>query len=135
MAHTGDFKLDGKECGLLALSYHFYRQVDDKGRPTTQVRRGEITVTIASDDTLKGHILAWMAQPDQEKAGEIVLYTGGGNYKKPLKTVKFENAYVVDYCETYDHGNFLNIRETFTILAGKISVGDAKYGLALSRNY
>ena len=127
MTNTGGFKLDGKECELVALSYHFFRQVDDKGRPATQVRRGEITVTIASDDKLKEAIIAWMAKADQGKEGEIILYTGEEENKKPLKTIKFENGYVVDYHETYSHGNMSNVQETFTISAEKISVGGAKF--------
>jgi hypothetical protein len=127
MTNTGGFKLDGKECELVALSYHFFRQVDDKGRPATQVRRGEITVTIASDDKLKEAIIAWMAKPDAGKQGEIVIYTGEEDNKKPLKTVKFENGYVVDYHETYSQGNMSNVQETFTITAEKITIGGAKF--------
>jgi hypothetical protein len=127
MTHTGEFKLDGKSCELVGLSYHFFRQVDDKGRPATQVRRGEITVTIASDDKLKEAIIAWLAKPDAGKEGEIVLFTGEESSKKALKTVKFENGYVVDYQENYSHGNLANIQETFTISAEKITIGGAKF--------
>jgi type VI protein secretion system component Hcp len=127
MTHTGGFKLDGKEAQLVALSYHFFRQVDDKGRPGTQVRRGELTVTIASDDKLKQSIIEWMAKPDLGKKGEIVLYSGEGDERKEFKKVEFENGYVVDYHETYTHGGLANIQETFTISAEKITVGGAKF--------
>ena len=127
MTHTGGFKLDGKEAQLVALSYHFFRQVDDKGRPATQVRRGEITVTIASDDKLKLAIIEWFAIPDTGKKGEIILYSGEGSDKKVFKKVEFENGYVSDYHETYHEGGMANIQETFTITAEKISVGNAKF--------
>lgn len=127
MTHTGGFKLDGKEAELVGLSYHFFRQVDDKGRPATQVRRIELTVTIASDDKLKESIINWLAKPDQGKEGEVVLYSGEGDEKKPFKTIKFENGYVVDYHETYSHGNLSNIQETFTISAEKVSIGSSKF--------
>jgi hypothetical protein len=119
MTHTGGFKLDGKEAQLVALSYHFFRQVDDKGRPGGQVRRGEITVTIASDDKLKQAIIEWMAKPDSGKKGEIILYSG--------EQIEFEKGFVIDYTETYSHSGMSNIQETFTISAEKISIGGAKF--------
>jgi hypothetical protein len=127
MTHTGGFKLDGKEAQLVALSYHFFRQVDDKGRPGGQVRRGEITVTIASDDKLKQAIIEWMAKPDSGKKGEIILYSGEQEDRKEFKKIEFEKGFVIDYTETYSHSGMSNIQETFTISAEKISIGGAKF--------
>jgi hypothetical protein len=127
MTHTGEFELDGKKAELVALSYHFFRSVDDRGRPGGQIKRGEITVTIASDDKLKQSIIEWMAKPDAGKKGAVIMFSGEGSERKDFKKVEFENGYVIDYHETYSQGGMSNIQETFTLTAEKINIGGAKF--------
>lgn len=126
MPHTATFKLDGKESDIKSFSYAFSRITEDNGRPAARVRRGAITITIASDDKHKEAIINWLAKPDQAKEGEVLIYEDDEK-TKVLKTIKFENAFVVDYMENYDDANNLNTRETFTISSEKITIGSAKF--------
>ena len=70
MAHTGKFKLDGKEADLVNLSYSFTRSTNDKGKPSTLVRKCQIIVTIASDDKLKNSAIEWLAEGNGSKKGK-----------------------------------------------------------------
>ena len=126
MPHTASFKLDGQESDVKAMSYHFYRVTEENGRVAAKVRKGEITITIPSDDKHKEAIINWLAKPDQAKEGEIIIYEDDEK-TKPFKTIKFENAFVIDYSESYDAVHQLNTRETFTISAEKITIGGAKF--------
>lgn len=126
MPHTATFKLDGKESDVKSFSYAFFRITEDNGRPAARVRKGEITITIASDDQHKEAIINWLAKPDQAKEGEVLIYQDDEK-TKVLKTIKFENAFVINYVEAFDETNNLNTRETFTISSEKITIGSAKF--------
>jgi hypothetical protein len=127
MTHTGVFKLDGKEAQLLQLDYNFHRSTDHKGRPSTQVRMTGVTVTIASDDKTKQAIIDWMATKDMGKKVEIVLYEGEDDDRKMFKTITLESTYVMSVQDSYNVGADVNLMETFTLTAEKISVGAAKF--------
>jgi len=127
MAHTGKFKLDGKEADLVNLSYHLDRGTNDKGKPSTLVRKCQITVTIASDDGLKNSAIEWLAEGNgskKGKTGSIVINDEEGN---EFKTISFENGFLISYNESFSYGVSDNVQETFTISAEKISVGSAKF--------
>ena len=127
MTHTGEFELDGTKAQLLALDYHMLRSTDHKGRPSTQVRMTGVTVTIASDDKTKQKIIDWMATKDIGKKITITLYSGEDDDRKMFKTIVLESAYVMSVQDSYNVGADVNLMETFTLTAEKMSVGAAKF--------
>ncbi len=126
MPHSANFKMDGKESNVLAFSYDFSRNIEENGRVSARVRKGLISITLASDDKHKEAILNWMAKPDQAKEGELVIFADDEK-KTALKTIKFENGFVISYREDYMDGNNANVRETFTISSEKITIGSAAF--------
>ncbi len=127
MAHTGKFKLDGKEAEVLSMSYSLYRDTDDRGRPANQIRRCEITLTIASDDKLKNAVVEWLDEGNKKKdgrKGEIII---DDESNKEFKKIEFENGFVISYNENYSYGTSNNLQETFTISAEKVNIGAAKF--------
>ena len=126
MPHTATFKLDGKESDVKSFSYHFFRVTEENGRVAARVRKGEISMTIASDDKHKEAVINKLAKADQPMEGELIIYEDDEK-TKVLKTIKFENAFVVDYREEFNDANNLNTRESFTISSEKISIGSAKF--------
>jgi type VI protein secretion system component Hcp len=126
MANTATLDLDGKKSELKYLRYHFHRHTEDNGKPSGKVRKGEITIT---KDSIydKGSATNWLSKPDKLGTGTIVIYQDE-EQKKPLKTIKFSNAYIVDYSETFDlEKQGTNTEETFTISAEKIEVEGAPF--------
>jgi hypothetical protein len=68
-----------------------------------------------------------MSDPDKGKDGEIIIYQDEQK-KNALKTIKFKNAFIVEYEETFDlEKPNSNTLETFTISAETIEVENAKF--------
>ncbi len=134
MAHTGKFKLDGKEAELRNLNYHFERGTNDKGKPSTLVRKCQLTVTIASDDGLKNSAIEWLAEGNGSKKGKkgsIVIMDEEG---KEFKTIDFENGFLINYSENFGYGMDENVQETFVITAEKVNIGSAKFDFKWPKN-
>lgn len=126
MANNALLTIDGKKSDLKYLRYHFHRHTEDNGKPSTRIRKGEITVT---KDSIydKSSAITWLGDPDKGKDGEIVIYQDEQK-KNALKTIKFKNAYIVEYEETFDlEKSNSNTVETFTISAETIEVESAKF--------
>jgi len=134
MAHTGKFKLDGKEAELVNLSYQLDRGINDKGKPSTLVRKCQITVTIASDDGLKNSAIEWLAEGNGSKKGKKGSIVINDEEGKEFKTIEFENGFLISYNESYGYGVSDNVQETFTISAEKVSVGAAKFDFKWPKN-
>ncbi len=127
MAHTGKFELDGKKADLIGLSYQFERGTNDKGKPSTLVRRCDITVTIASDDALKNAAIEWLAEGNGSKKGKKGSIIIHDEEEKEFKKIEFENGFLVNYSENFSYGGGNNVQETFTISAEKVTIGAAKF--------
>ena len=127
MAHTGKFVLDGKPADLVNLTYHLDRDTDDKGKPSTRVRKCLITVTIASDDALKNAIIEWMKEGNGSKTGKTGSVIINDEEDQEFKTIGFENAFIVNYVENFSYGAGSNVQETFTITAEKVKIGEAEF--------
>lgn len=127
MAHTGKFELDGKKADLVNLSYQLDRETDDKGKPSTRVRKCLITVTIASDDALKNAIIEWMKEGNGSKTGKKGSVIINDEEDKEFKKIEFENGFIVNYVENFSYGSGVNVQETFTISAEKVKIGGAAF--------
>jgi len=126
MANNATMTIDGKKSDLKFVSYHFSRHTEDNGKPSTRIRKGEISVV---KDSIydKASAITWLGEPDKAKDGEIIIYTDEKK-SKALKTIKFTNGFIVDYQETFDlEKPNSNTVESFTISAEKIEVESAKF--------
>ena len=111
--------IDGKEHEVLSSHYHFDRDTDRHGRPSTDVRGGKITVQIRSSDD--STFFDWMADPFAQKDGEI-SFPKINDPSAPLKVLKFTEAYLVDYSEDFDHDSSEALTETLTFSARTIGI-------------
>jgi hypothetical protein len=117
------FKFDGKEYEVLTTNYSFHQLTDDKGRPASAVKAGDIAVSLVVGDDEK--ILEWAVDSDKKSSGSII-------YKKidqdsTLKELKFEDA----YCHSYSEGFTANMPDSMVanigISARKITIGNVPY--------
>lgn len=134
MAHTGKFELDGKKADLVNCSYSFERGTTDKGKPSTRIRKCQITVTIASDDGLKNSAIEWLAEGNGSKKGKKGSITLHDEEENEFKKIEFENGFLIDYNESFSFGGGENLLETFTISAEKVTIGSAQFDFKWPKN-
>jgi hypothetical protein len=111
--------LDENTYLLNSLSYEIDQAVDKFGRPSSISKGGKIEIELYSVDN--DVIFDWMIHPRKTINGTINLYEGDNETK--LKEIKFENAYCIDYTESFDQimGDFLVTK--LTISAEKLTIG------------
>jgi hypothetical protein len=117
------FKVDGKSFDVVSCSYSFTQNIDERGRPASDVRKGHIKVTVVASDDDK--VLGWMIDPYKKTNGSITLEKI--DQASTLKEIKFEDGYCVSYEEDFDAVNAQAMTDTFEISARKITVGSATH--------
>ncbi|MDJ1467189.1 type VI secretion system tube protein TssD [Cytophagaceae bacterium DM2B3-1] len=111
-------QVEGGEYDVLSCNFSFGQATDDKGRPASNVKGGNLFIQIVtSDDTA---LLGWMIDPYKKTNGSIV-------FKKidedsTLKEVKFEDAYCVGYSESFNSTSASAMTVSLNISARKIEV-------------
>ena len=116
-------KVDGlKDRDVLHISYGLNRQTDPEGQPAGDVRGGKITLQVKSTNDGNIEIFEWACDPRAIKNGSVEFYKMD---KTNMKTLNFEQGFLVNYEEVYDLNDNNSQIEIFTISAKKISIGSA----------
>lgn len=116
-------KAEGKQFEVLSCVFSFGQNIDDKGRPASDVRKGTISVEIvASEDD---SIVGWMIDPYKKGNGSIVFEKI--DQASTMKEVKFEDAYCVNYSEHFNATSNDAMVATLSISARKITIGNASH--------
>lgn len=98
MAFRSNLKFEGKDFDVLQCDYSFHRDIDLKGRPSSNVYGGTIIVEVEStEDTT---ILAQMVNQFKPNSGTITFNRGDEEAK--MKELSWENGYITDYSEELD---------------------------------
>lgn len=95
--------IDGyKEREVQDVWYTFEQATDIEGQLTGIPRGGQIHLTVKALNDGNCDLLAWMLERNLPKKGQIdFLETMTG---KAMKTIAFENAYCIDFTETWEEG-------------------------------
>lgn len=118
MAFRSSLKFEGKEYDVLDCHYSFHRDVDLKGRPSSNVYGGTIKVVVEStEDTT---IIAQMVNQFKPNSGTITFNKGDEDAK--MKELAWENGYVVKYREALDVVGKEPMKIYFEISAEKIKM-------------
>ena len=116
-------KIDGcTEREVLHMSYSIHQETDVEGRPTAIVRGGRITLTTKSFNDGKTDLFEWACEPHVSKNGSIEFEKRDGTN---MKTLKIEDAYLVEYEENFDSVDDTSQLENWTLSAKKIDIGGA----------
>lgn len=125
MAFSARLDMDPlKDVRVVDFSYSLSRDYDPTGRPSGGVRGGVIQITTESSS--KNDLFAWMVAPYKTKSGAIRIAdekSEGG----AMKTIKFDEAYIVEYSESFHWQGGDNMMESFTITAMKIDIEGAEH--------
>ncbi len=123
MAFRSTLNLGGKEYDVLDCNYSLKRDVDSKGRPSSNIYGGRITVRVEStEDTT---ILETMVNQFKPFNGSIVFKKGDEESK--MKELTFENAYIIEFAEGIDIVGTAPMSICVTISAQIIKIGGAEY--------
>ncbi len=105
---------------VIDFSYNFNRDIDASGRPSGIVRGGTVQMTIES--TKSAFLPTWMTLAQgKTKEGQIEIMDDTDD-EKPIKTIKFKDAYIVEYGENFSWQGGENMMETFVISAREITI-------------
>jgi hypothetical protein len=122
MAFRAKLQFEGKEYDVLDCNYSFRRDVDLKGRPSSNVYGGNIYVTVEStDDT---NIIAQMVNQFKPNTGTVTFNKGEEEAK--MKELKWENGYIIKYNESLDVTGREPMQISIVVSAEKISVEGAE---------
>lgn len=118
MAFRANLKFEGKEYDVLHCDYSFRRDVDLKGRPSSNVYGGTINVVVeATEDST---VVAQMVNQFKPNSGSITFNKGDEDAK--MKELSWENGYVIKYREALDVVGREPMQIAFTISAEKMKM-------------
>ena len=116
-------EMGGKEYDVLYSNYEFSRSTYSKGRPSSSISGGRVSVTVESteDTTALESMVNSQFKPID---GKIVYKKTDEDAK--MKEIEFKNAYIVHYKETLDTTNEVPMTIAMTFSAESITVGNAE---------
>lgn len=109
---------------VLSFGTAFSRDFDQKGRPSSAVRAGDLSLTIEITQNEK---LIDMMINAQNKAvdGKIEFWQSGKD--GIFRSVVFTNGYITSYKEGFQPAGSSNFMADISISAEKVDIGAAKY--------
>lgn len=114
-------KVDGlTDREVLNVDYSLHQETDVEGRPSAITRGGQINVTVKSLNDGNSDFFEWACDPYTTKNGSFEFEKRDGTN---MKTLKFTDAYLIAYNESYNSMDENLQYETFTISAKKIDIG------------
>jgi len=123
MSFRASLTLEGKTYDVIKCDYSIYREVDSKGRPSSNLYGGKINLTVES--TTDTSIIEKMSTQFKPNTGTIDFKKGDEDSK--MKELKWENGYIVNYQEGIQIVGEVPMTTEFTISAQKITIGDANF--------
>lgn len=122
MAFRAKLKFEGKEYDVLQCNYSFRRDVDLKGRPSSNVYGGNIYLEVESTDDTK--IIAQMVNQFKPNKGTVTFNKGDEEAK--MKELSWENGYVIKYNESLDVIGREPMKIVFAVSAEKVTIEGAE---------
>lgn len=123
MAFRATLNLGGKEFDVLDCSYKLSRDVDSKGRPSSNIYGGIVNVHVES--TTDTSILEQMVTQFKPVSGSIVFKKGDEEAK--MKELEWENGYIISFEEDIDIVGSKPMTIKFSISAQVLKVGNAQF--------
>jgi hypothetical protein len=123
MSFKAKFTVSGKEFRVLDASFDLHQIVDKTGRVSSETRGGKINVVVES--TQETDLFEWMCNSYETKDGSLVFLKRDSD--ATLKELKFKEAYMINYTETFSSTNDLPMFISFTLSAKEIELGNGKF--------
>lgn len=124
MAFKAVLKIGSKEYDVMSCSYSFSRDVDGKGKPSSKVYGGTISLTIES--TEETAILEAMVNNKHKPFDGTVTYFKTDEDAK-MKEMSFTKGYVTSFSEGFNSYGGESTTTNFVISAEKIKIGSGEH--------
>lgn len=124
MSFKAKATIDGHDFDVLHCSYAFRRDVDPKGRPSSNVYGG--TVQLEIESTADTSVLSTMLNNVYKAVSGKVTFQKREEDAK-MKELTFEDAYIVQYSESLDIVGDNPMTISFVVSARKLKVGEAEH--------
>lgn len=122
MAYHAILDFEGKEFDVVRCECHIERNVDSKGRPSSNLYGGRITIQIEStDDTM---IFEHMASQFKPNSG---LITFTKDEVDLMKELEWKNGYIINFKECMENTSGAPMTICFTVSAQIIIVGGEEF--------
>ena len=115
-------ELGGKEFDVLYSDYSFTRSTDNKGKPSSNVYGGRVTLEIES--TADTSVIEAMLNSQFKAVDGKIIYKKTEEDAK-MKEVEFKNSYLVYYKEVLDVKGEVPMKLRFTVSAEQSIIGNA----------
>jgi len=123
MAFRASLNFEGEDFDVIKCNYAVERDVDSKGRPSSNLYGGKINITVES--TTKVSLFDKMASQFKPNTGTITFKKDDDD--ATLKELKWENGYIVNLEEGMSIVGELPMLITLTISAQNFTIGDAVF--------
>jgi len=117
MAFTAVLDVDGTKYKVRHCNYSLQQNIDENGRPSSQVMGGTINLEVESSDGVS--MMDWMIDPTGKKSGKIEF--SKTDEQGILKTLEFEDAFLTSYTENMDAISNAPMTESLVISAKKMT--------------
>ena len=114
--------LGGKEFDVLYSDYSFSRDTDKKGKPSSNVYGGRVTVEVESTEDTS--VIESMLNSQFKSIDGKIIYKKTEEDAK-MKEIEFKNSYLVHYNEVLDVNGDVPMKIRFTVSAEEIIIGNA----------
>lgn len=121
MSFNGKIVLNGKEYDLLKSKVSCRRDVDEKGRPSSNVYGVRIDAVVESTEDTS--VIESMFSEYKPSDGHI--YHKKDNEDAVMKKVEFKEAYVIQYSEEFERKDKSPMQIAFTLTAKEVTCGGA----------
>jgi len=123
MSFRASLKFEGKEYDIIKCDYSIEREVDHKGRPSSNLYGGRIHIMIESTDD--NSIIEKLATQFRPNTGTITFKKDDEDSK--MKELTWENGYIVEFEEGLETIGNVPMAIHFIVSAQTIKIGDATF--------
>jgi hypothetical protein len=123
MSFRASLSFEGKTYDVIKCDYSIKREVDSKGRPSSNLYGGKINITVESTTDIS--LIDKMSTQFKPNTGTITFKKSDEDSK--MKELKWENGYIVGYDEGIQIVGEFPMTTWFSISAQKITIGDANF--------
>ncbi len=123
MSFRASLNFEGKEFDVIKCNYSVEREVDSKGRPSSNLYGGKIEIEVESTDDIS--IIEKMAMQFKPHKGTITFKKDDEDSK--MKELSWENGYIIDFKEAINIVGDLPMSIRFVVSAQTLKMGDASF--------
>ncbi|MBL0257533.1 MAG: hypothetical protein IPQ03_08385 [Bacteroidetes bacterium] len=118
IVYNAELVIEGKTYRVMHCDYAFNQPITETGRPNGRVFGGLINLEVETSGDIT--FIQWMVEHHLTKRGELHFRSRRTGMRE--KSIEFEDAYVVNYFESYNDHDTNPMTERIVISALKMTI-------------